>query len=130
MNKLLKDATVQELNFELMKRGSFNGFDGDKIVKSLQSHPELWIGAIMVQESYGEQNLIPLRDLNHYLLDDIWNVGTLFITAKQGKELELKKLASSDEWNADEVDFIKEPKLSSMLGTSSTKFKVLRVWWD
>jgi hypothetical protein len=129
MEKLLKDATVQELNFELMKRGSFNSFDGEKIVKSLQDHSELWIGAVMVQESYGEQNLISLRDLNTHEWD-CWSIGTLFLSAKQGKEKELKELAESDEWRADEIDYIESDKLWGMLGTGRPDFKVLRVWWD
>jgi hypothetical protein len=130
MDKLLKDVTVQELNFELMKRGSFNDFDGEKIVKSLQDHSDLWIGAYMVQESYEEQNLISLRDLNHYLPDDVWNIGTLFISTKQGKEDELLKLVESEEWNADEVDYIKEDELWKMMGTGQPNFQVLRVWWN
>jgi hypothetical protein len=131
MDRLLKDATVQELNLELMKRGSFNSFDGEKIVKSLQDHPDLWIGAMMVQESVGEQDLISLRDMNNPKYGyDAWNIGTLFISAKQGKEKELEQLAKSDEWSADEIDYIKPDKLGSMLGTGRPTFQVLRVWWD
>lgn len=44
--------TIQDLNFELMKRATFNHFNGEEVVKSLEEHKDLWRGAVMTRGSY------------------------------------------------------------------------------
>lgn len=131
--------TIQELQFELMERASFNGFDGEKVVASLQNHSNLWRGVVMDRAYYGEANehgwvsggvnLIKLRDIK----DNYWNVDTLFILPTQGKETELELLAQ--EWGADEVDWVGGEEACRMLGSYSPEGRsnskaILRVWWD
>jgi hypothetical protein len=127
----------QKLQFELMKLATFNEFDGEKVVKSLEENPDLWKGALMTRGSYSRPNsegysdvtdLISLRDLPDY-----WNVDTLFITPKAGKEDELKKLAKK--WGADEVDWIGGERAANAIGSWSPETRanpkqILRIWWD
>lgn len=114
---------VQGLEFELIKKASFNEFDGVVVVEDLKKHKDLWRGVVMDRGSYGcyedGMNLIKLRDIE----DDCWNVDTLYILAVDTKTEELKKLA--EKWEADEVSYMKEPYLGGGKYT-----KVLRVWWD
>lgn len=129
-------STPQGLQFELMKHASFNGFQGELVVRDLESNPELWKGAVMDRAGFnstGEKykaviNLIKLRDLPEY-----WNVDTLFITPQKGKEDELEALART--WNADEVAWIGGEEANSDLGSHSKELRenprqILRVWWD
>lgn len=127
---------AQELQLELMKLASFNSFNGEKVVKSLLKHKDLWKSALMdgVAYSKGGQgfeaciNLIKLRDLPDY-----WNVDTLFILPVPGKEDELEALAKT--WKADEVDYIGGKQACDFLGAwsqegTNNKKTILRVWWD
>jgi hypothetical protein len=130
--------TIQELQFELIKKSSFNEFDGEKVVKDLEDNKELWRGAVMTCGSYSRPNSVGYSDVTDLLcLRDIsenyWNVDTLFITPKLGKEEELEKLAKS--WGADEIDYYGGEQACDMLGSSSpelraNKKQILRIWWD
>src|SRR5262249_44597629 len=61
--------------------------DGEQVVKDLKEHKDLWKSAIMTRLDFGE--LIALRDVE----DDRWNVDSLYILPKAGKEDELMILA-------------------------------------
>src|SRR5260370_42315709 len=80
----LRDATVQEIQLELIRRTTFNEFNGEKICASLLKHRSLWLAVLLDQPglpNYAEpghlltSGLIKLRDLP----DNIWNVDKLFI---------------------------------------------------
>lgn len=119
---------TQDLYFELMKLASFNGFDGEKVVKSLKDNTNLWRGAIFGRfDGYAE--LIPLRDIQ----SGNYNADTLYITPVKHNADKLRELAET--WNADEVDWIDADKACSLLGYSSPETRVdnkqlLRIWWD
>jgi hypothetical protein len=124
----LSKASVQELNFELMKRASFNGFDGVKVVKSLIKHRELWESVVMdgecivfprleSRQSVHDIYWIKLRDMS----DNLWNVDTLFIIPNEGCKDELFKIARR--WYADEIDYVD-------VNMGGRKCTVLRLWWD
>lgn len=120
---------VQELQLELMKLASFNDFDGEHVVKSLEENRHLWQAVIMDRESYSKEiDLIKLRDLpNGY-----WNVDVVYILPVKGKEDELHLLA--DKWGADEVEWIGSQVAQSLMGYGNrdevNDKKLLRVWWD
>jgi hypothetical protein len=129
---------IQKLQFELMKLATFNGYDGERVVKSLEKHEDLWRGVVMDRADYcfhgkfgqnddGEKiDLIKLRDIQ----SDCWNVDTVFVLPETGKEDELYKLAKR--WGADEVDWIGGQHAGSLLGATalSNEKQILRVWWD
>lgn len=133
MNNMEK---VQQLQFELMKLASFNGFNGNQVVKDLEDNPVLWKGALMDRAGFKRTDdeyeavidLIKLRDLPDY-----WNVDTLFITPSPGFEDELEKLAKT--WGADEVGWFGGEEACGKLGSYSSEKRaktksILRVWWD
>jgi hypothetical protein len=39
----LRDATVQEIQLELLRRSSFNALNGERVVDSLLRHRDLWL---------------------------------------------------------------------------------------
>jgi hypothetical protein len=89
MNKavFLHDASIQDIQLELLRRTSFNALDGEKVYNSLQKHRHLWIAALLDRHGvpdYTKPNLllisglIKLRDLP----DNIWNADTLFILTR------------------------------------------------
>ena len=129
--------TAQELQFELMKQATFNEFNGEQVVKDLLANSDLWQGALMTRGSFSRPDsqgysdvtdLISLRDLPDY-----WNVDTLFIVPKEGKQDELEKLAKT--WQADEVDWYGGEQACQMIGSWSPEGRAnpkqfIRIWWD
>jgi hypothetical protein len=105
---------AQQLIFELMKLSSFNDFDGEKVVRSLEKHRDLWDGAMMSQESGVD---IEVRDIK----DGHWNVSTLWLRPSSGSDEALEKLARR--WGADEVYWAPTTGCFPMT-------RVLKVWWD
>src|SRR5436305_1571424 len=44
---LLRDATVQEIQLELIRRTRFNAFDGERVLASLLEHRDLWLAVLL-----------------------------------------------------------------------------------
>jgi hypothetical protein len=121
----LTEASVQEIQLELIRRKQFNFFDGRKIVASLQQHRSLWRAVLM--DRTGGFDLIKLRDLP----DNCSNVDELFImTDTYSQAYELQRIAEDEQWQADTTQLIEsESARSSALGTSQPGF-IVSFWWD
>lgn len=118
---------IQQLQFELIRKVSFNNFDGEKIVQSLIDYKELWRGVVMNRLSTSSQSdpFLPLRDIEK----NIWSVDTISILPTEGESRQLEKLAKSKEWNADDVFWVPASETKHLLGISNSS-KILNVWWD
>ena len=69
-----KMKTIQDIQFDLIRRASFNELDGVAVVKSLKANEGLW-RAVIIDRNPKYWPLLKLRDLQ----DNQWNVDTLFI---------------------------------------------------
>ena len=79
---LLRDATVQDIQLELIRRTRFNEFDGEYICNILQRYSGIWRAVLLDRTgvpNYREPGRllmggqIKLRDLD----TNIWNADTL-----------------------------------------------------
>ena len=43
---LLREASVQEIQLELLRRTRFNALDGERVCASLLKHCGLWVAAV------------------------------------------------------------------------------------
>jgi hypothetical protein len=130
----LRDASVQDIQLELLRRTSFNGLDGGKVGADLLKHRELWLAVLLDRPgvpNYLEpgllltSGLIKLRDLP----DDFWNADTLFIltpTRQAAKRLG----AIAKEWGGEICVYKDQSEIDRALGTGREKFGLLSVWWD
>src|SRR5207302_6012768 len=101
---LLRDASVQEIQLELLRRGSFNALDGDEVCASLLRHRHLWLAVLLDRPGFPDytkpggllrSGLIKLRDLpeNH------WNADTLFVlTPTSEAARELARIIEEEDW--------------------------------
>lgn len=129
----LAEASVQEIQLELIRRQRFNQFDGRHVVTSLRRHRHLWRAVLMdrlgfVSEEGGSNwGLIKLRDLS----GNRWNVDDLFIltdTLEQARQL--RDIAEAEQWLADNVAILEDERArASALGTSDPGY-VISFWWD
>jgi hypothetical protein len=133
---LLRDATVQEIQLELIRRTRFNTFDGEKVCALLAHHREKWQAVLFDRPGLPNYDrpsrllmsgLIKLRDLE----DNIWNVDTLYVlthTPQQARELAL----AFDESDTGAMPILCEDQEENdmALGTGRQVFGLLKVWWD
>ena len=75
----LRDASVQEIQLELLRRSCWNALDGERVHASLMKHRELWLAVLLDRPgvaNYAEPSsllmsgLIKLRDLP----DNFWTL--------------------------------------------------------
>ncbi len=135
-NPALRDATVQEIQIELIRRTKFNTFDGETVCELLRLHRKLWRAALFDRPglpNYAEptrllmSGLIKLRDLE----DDIWNIDTLFVltqTIDAAREL----ATAFEESNTGAMPSVHDDQreIDMALGTGRQEFGILTVWWD
>jgi len=113
---------VQSLEFQMIRRASFNNFDGREVVRDLLKHRRLWCGAVM---DTGDGTLLKLRDID----ENVWNVDTLYVLPSGADSRALRRLAQR--WRADGVDWVIGAKASQLLGEHGPGIRrILEIWWD
>lgn len=133
----LRDASVQDIQLELLRRTAFNAMDGQRIGVSLLRHRDLWLAVLLDRPgvpNYAEPGLlltaglIKLRDLP----TNLWNADTLFILTRT-RELarRLAQIIEEEDWVADEVHvYDNQQKIDQALGTGRREYGLVSVWWD
>jgi hypothetical protein len=134
--KLLHDATVQEIQLELIRRTTFNDFHGERVFSSLHKHRHLWQAVLL--DRTGVPNyatprhlltggLITLRDLP----ENLWNADTLFVLTRTRQAAEeLKGIIAAEVWGGETTIHDDWEETDMALGTGRQKYGLLSVWWD
>src|SRR5438128_7092173 len=132
---LLRNASVQEIQMELLRRTRFNALDGERVCASLLRHRHLWLAALLDRPglpNYAEpgdlllSGLIKLRDLP----EDFWNADMLFVltpTLQQAREL--ARIAEEEDWAGEIRVYQDQEEIDRALGTGRQEFGLLSVWW-
>jgi hypothetical protein len=113
---------AQELQYQRMKLGSFNDFDGEFVGQSLRMHEGLWTAFVFGRWQYCD--LIELRDMPSGYV----NADTLYILTKKEKLSDL--LLMITRWSADEVSCYTEDKECRLGGGFEKDDVLVRVWGD
>ena len=133
-DELLRDASVQDIQLELIRRHRYNEFDGQRVYDFLMKHRELWRGVIMdrlgfvaKEESGANWGLIKLRDLPR----NIWNVDTLIVMT-DSIEVAHRLARLIDEADLGGEKAVVEPpeKTCAALGVYPCDAGLVSVWWD
>lgn len=120
----LAEADLQQIQLELIRRASFNQFDGDRVAADLLRYRHLWRGALMESTA----SLVALRDMVEYAYRP-WNVDTLYILAAD--RLSAVKLCElAETWNADTAEICSPSAANDLLGTTGEDWWLVRTWWD
>lgn len=130
-NKRLVEATVQEIQLELIRRSQFNAFYGEKVVSALLAHQDLWQAVIMDSFCFSNPGKLPsgglikLRDLHH----NHWNVDTIYIlTPDASSAHQLAHIA--EDWAGMVRVFEDAENIQATLGGAPGKPAIVSVWWD
>jgi hypothetical protein len=132
----LRDATVQDIQLELLRRTRFNDLDGERVVASLLRHRDLWRAVLLDRPGvpdYTEPGrlltagLIKLRDLHR----NLWNADTLFLlTQTREQARRLAQVAEEDDWGGMVRVYEDQKEIDQALGTGRQKYGLVSVWWD
>ena len=135
---LLREATVQEIQLELIRRTKFNAFDGERIHASLMKHRAYWQAVLLDRPGLANyqkprhllmSGLIKLRDLD----GNIWNADQLFIlTAKREQAVQLARIIEEEEdWGGEKpIVYDDQEEMDSALGMGRQEYGLLSIWWD
>lgn len=132
----LQEASVQDIQLELLRRTRFNALDGGQVHASLLKHRRLWLAALLDRPGvpdYREPGrlllagLIKLRDLPQ----KIWNADTLFVLTRTHDDArELARLAEEEDWGGEVRVYEERQEIDRALGTGRQGYGLLSVWWD
>ncbi len=125
---MLRDANVQDIQLELIRRSRYNAFDGRKVSNSLLRHRTHWLAVVLDRVGISHPDLIKLRDLPA----NIWNADTLFVmTPTPAEARQVARIAEEEQWGADEVQvYESQEALSRALGAWPTAYGLVSLWWD
>lgn len=133
--QLLSEASVQDIQLELIRRHKYNEFDGQRVYDFLMKHRELWQAVIMDRLGYvsakydsgANWGLIKLRDLP----GNIWNVDTLIImTDSVSTATQLAGLLDDADLGGEKAVIESSEATSAALGTYPCHKGLVSVWWD
>ena len=132
----LRDASVQDIQLELLRRTTFNALNGEVVHASLLKHRHLWLAALLDRPgvpNYMEPGflltagLIKLRDLP----DNFWNSDTLFIlTRTRAQAREFAEIIQAEDWGGEVQVHERQEETDRALGTGRQEYGLLSVWWD
>lgn len=127
----LTEATVQEIQLELIRRHKYNNFYGEEVATDLMAHRAWWeavlIDVLVLAGWHGISwgSLIKLRDLPY----NYWHVDTLCILAID--EDSARRLAElGEKWLADSVTVHDEEDTDRALGGGPDGRRLVTMWWD
>src|ERR1700733_4781927 len=126
---LLREATAQEIQLELIRRTKFNAFDGERIYVSLMKHRAYWQAVLLDRAGLANYQkprhllmtgLIKLRDLD----DNIWNADQLFIlTAKREQAVQLARIIEEEDWGGEKpIVYDDQEEIDSAIGTGRQQY--------
>src|SRR5690606_16132735 len=107
--------TTQMLVFDLIKRASFNGFDGEHAVNYLIKNKDKWIGIMPQVQDYA------LRDIS----SDSFHIDTLLIKCKDEQTAKDFMTLLKRNLNPDECSL--EIDTQDYSGKSK---RIISLWWD
>jgi len=132
----LRDASVQEIQLELIRRTTFNALDGEKVCASLLKNRHLWLAVLLDRPGFSDYDhpthllimgLIKLRDLDQ----NFWNADTLFIlTRTHAQARELARIAEEEDWSGEIQLYEDQKEIDRALGTGREDYGLVSIWWD
>jgi hypothetical protein len=132
---LLRDASVQDIQLELLRRTRFNALDGERVYASLLRHRHLWCAALLDRPgvpNYAQPSLllmaglIQLRDLP----DNLWNADTLFLLTPTCREAEQLAQLAEEDWGGEVHVYKDQAETDRALGMGRREYGLLSVWLD
>jgi hypothetical protein len=129
----LGQASIQEIQLELIRRRRFHAFDGERVVDCLLRHRHLWEAIMMDRLAISHPGSLPtlgLMKLRDFAKDE-WNVDTLYILSASRQDAErLAEILSQRQWGG-MVNVHADPEeVDHALGGARPGQAIVSIWWD
>ena len=129
----LAEATVQEIQLELIRRRMFHAFDGQRVVDCLMQHCDLWEAVMMDRLAISQPGALPtmgLMKLRDFPKDE-WNVDTLYIVTRSKEDAEkLAEIFNKREWGGMVDLHTDQEEVDNALGGAKPGQAIVSIWWD
>ena len=130
----LRDATVQEIQWELIRRTQHNALDGEQLVAFLTRHRHLWTAVLLDKLMVWVRDhrlpllgLIKLRDLPK----NDWNTDTLYILTENKENAHtLARLFEEFQMAGMPLVYDDHAEIQASLGIGLEGPALVSVWWD
>jgi hypothetical protein len=130
---MLSEASIQDIQLELIRRRQFNAFDGQRVADCLMQHRDLWEAVMMDRVAISHPGSLPtlglmkLRDLPK----DQWNVDTLYILTRSREDADrIAEISHLQQWGGMVDVHIQPEAVDSALGGAEPGQSVVAIWWD
>lgn len=127
----LREATIQEIQLELIRRTQFNAFDGNRVAAALRSNRHLWKAVMMDSIGISQPGRLPMGGLIKLrdLPENFWNVDTLYVLSQdRASAHQLAEMA--EDWGGMVQIFERRDEVESALGGSGIPSVIVSIWWD
>lgn len=132
-SKRISEATIQDIQLELIRRRRFRALDGERVADALLRHRDLWEAVMMDRIAVSNPGFLPalglvkLRDL----LYNEWNVDTLYIlTPSKDNAERLAKIIKTEDWGGLVDVHADSEEVDIALGGAQAGQAVVSIWWD
>lgn len=127
--------TVQQIQLEIIRRGGYNAFRGDRVYAWLASHRSAWVSAAFgrLRTKVKDRRAV-IESLTRFntvteLVDDGWNADELWLVAPDAAAAERLRTVAQVHWFADNVTTLTEEEARRVAGVESPA-QVVELWWD
>jgi hypothetical protein len=129
----LGEATIQEIQLELIRRRHFHAFDGERVADCLTEHRDLWEAAMMDRLAISHPGRLPtmgLMKLRDYSRDE-WNVDTLYILTRSKEDaVKLADIFNKRQWGGMVDVHTDAEEVDNALGGARPGQAIVSIWWD
>lgn len=133
-SRLLREASAQEIQLELIRRAQHNALDGRRVYDFLMAHRDQWESVMLERlavSGWGKlpaMGMIKLRDLPY----NEWNVDTLYILCRDRETAKaLSEQILADDWGGElQLHDDDEDVQSALGGSRSRQYAIVSIWWD
>ena len=129
----LGEASIQEIQLELIRRRRFHAFDGQRVADCLLQHRQLWQAVMMDRLAISHPGSLPtlgLMKLRDFPKDE-WNVDTLYILSANKEDAEkLADILNTRQWGGMVNVHANPEEVDNALGGAKPGQAVVSIWWD
>ena len=129
----LREASIQDIQLELIRRRSFHAFDGERIVDCLRRNRELWEAVLMDRVAISQPGSLPTLGLMKLrgLSSEEWNVDTLYILTRSKEDAkQLAEVLNRRQWGGLVDVHADLEEVDNALGGSKPGQAIVSIWWD
>ena len=132
-SKPLGEASIQEIQLELIRRRRFHAFDGARVADCLLRQRKHWQAVMMDRLAISHPGSLPtlgLMKLKNCAREE-WNVDTLYILTRSKADAEqLAEIFRQKHWGGMVQVHADQEEVDNALGGAMPGQAIVTIWWQ